>query len=149
MQKRVNKFTFKDTILQIVEAFIIFYASLSIVFIMNKMYNLIVRNLNFNLFYSWQLFVIPPIIIFIISRLIYLKVKERHSFAMIVTAYILSEILAYGFNGFSKYILDGNIKLIILSCVIFILYLIVNFLFVSFICASIHSLFTDRLRWRR
>lgn len=148
MKRRVNNFTFKDTILQIVEAFVIFYASFSLVCLLNKLYGITIKNLSFEVFYSWQLIVAPSIITFIISRLIYLWVKERHSFAMIGTSYILSEILVYGFNGFTKYILNGNIKSIILSTIIFVLYLIINFLLVSFVCASIHSLFTDRIRWR-
>ena len=148
--KRVNHFTLRDTIYQLIEAFVMYYVVFAVVYFINKFYTLLVPNLTIRVFWTWQLLVYPPILFFIASRLWYLQHRERHSFAMIITAFAFSEYAIYHFGGLILYLKSfqylGMPALTIGTVLLTLLYLAVNFFLASVFGASVHSLFTDRIR---
>lgn len=148
--KRVNHFTLRDTFYQLVEAFIMYYVIFALVYFINKFYTWFVPNLTIRVFWSWQLFVYPPILFFIASRLWYLQHRERHSFAMIVTTFAFCEYAIYHFGGLILYLKSfqylGMPLLTAGTVFLMFLYLMVNFFLASVFGASVHSLFTDRIR---
>lgn len=148
--KKVNNFTLKDTVYQLIEAFIMHYVVFAVVYFVNKFYTWFVPNLTIRVFWSWQLFIYPPILFFIASRLWYLQHRERHSFAMIVTAFAFSEYAIYHFGGLILYLKSfqylGMPLLTAGTVFLMLLYLMVNFFLASVFGASVHSLFTDRIR---
>lgn len=148
--KRVNHFTLRDTIYQLIEAFVMYYVVFAVVYFINKFYTLLVPNLTIRVFWTWQLFIYPPILFFVASRLWYLQHRERHSFAMIVTAFAFSEYAIYHFGGLILYLKSfqylGMPWLTAGTVLLMLLYLAVNFVLASVFGASVHSLFTDRVR---
>ena len=136
-----------NNVLQLLEAFIMHIMVFLTVFVINEIYAIFIPMMTIRVFWTWQFIVYPPILFFLTSKLWYLKFSERHSFVMIVTAFLFAEYAIYNSGGLLLLLKSFYNEInIILGIFIAIIYLSLDFVFSSVVGAMIHSLFFDRLR---
>lgn len=135
--------------IQLIESYLMFFVCFYVLVFFNNIYSKITF-LDFKIYKTPQLYILTPLVIFIISKIWYMFFKERHSFVMIVTTFFINSYFMYQFGGLQDFLwfiikeADIGIKALVFLMSLAIVF--IEFILLSLLLANIHSLFTDRLQ---